>query len=116
MDIQHPMIQNALELYCQWLNMWGQHSDPEDSWDIKPQDFQEYSKVLTTVDYSYGSDTIAVIEANNGDDGGPATLTVWAHKEEPHEVHHIVQEFDTYVQSIYDATMDSGSGRFLSTP
>jgi hypothetical protein len=112
--LDHPAVQNALNLYCQWLNSWSEHY--KEDWSLTTENFQEYSKVLSHVPYDGLSDFF-LVAADYGDDGGPAILAVWAVNEAPHEIHYMVQEFDTYIQPIYDnSNANDDPAKFLNIP
>jgi hypothetical protein len=115
-------LEIILEKYIQWLNMWNQASDIQSDHVYTTEQFRVYDQErslygtsgVTGVDLS-GHYAVLHVAASDGDDGGPAYLTAWMTDER--KLVHLVQEFDTYVQSIFDATTDpKGEDQWLSKP
>ena len=116
-------VRTTLDVYCEWLNMWAA-TDEGQTHRYAPRQFMVYNPD----EHLYGSYQVQsitpvgwyelwVIAVSDGDEGGPATLTVWI--DEYGKVVHLVQEFDTSIQSIYDRTSYHPEHRpnvFLSTP
>jgi hypothetical protein len=114
--VSNELVKLTIEKYCNWLNLWmvAEQSDHR----YHPNQFYKYDpkrrlfgqvSVLSTAKTYY---SILVLEVSDGDEGGPAVLVSFLQEgNEGWTVHHLVQEFDTNVQSIWDAERG-----FLSTP
>lgn len=113
-----PVLLKALELYCEWLNMWQDHERPTAGphtyspalfleWDPNNGKWGQWSDGGHLAGYY----EIHMFTITDGDDGGPTELTIYWDGE---EVRHIIQTFDTYTQSIYDTTVEGP--KFLRTP
>lgn len=119
-------VQDAIKKYLEWHNKWGEaNGDPP----ITLEDYKPFSRgYVGHLDHVYLADhtyTI-LIELSIGDEGGPVMLTVTAELSFPDRlknpvVKYILQEFDTMIQPIFDATGGTSSkfvegGVFLNLP
>lgn len=114
----------ALRLYCKWLNEW-QKTDSGQKHRYEPEQFLRHDPeaglhghctlVGVLPDHNAAHGFLLSFVMDDGDDGGPTSLTVWA--DELDGISHITQGFDTMTQSIYDRYNASlEDNRFLNTP
>jgi hypothetical protein len=97
-----------LEKYCDWLNLWMISEGSIHRYDISQflvhdprKKLYGSSELLVVIPSHY---TVAYAAVTDGDEGGPAYLTAWLDiDKEDVEVVFLVQEFDTYVQAIYES-------------
>jgi hypothetical protein len=122
------VIQVVLEKYCHWLNLWVRRDSPEGHQHVyTPNQFTDYkpeqrlwgnTTVVARIDAYY---PVFFIHASDGDEGGPCMLVAWLDfsEDEQPRVLHLTQEFDTYVQTIYERDWSHFGGfrdNFLHTP
>lgn len=112
--MKEPPVQlkAALDIYCEWLNKWTAAEPFDDHHNYVPDQFLTAPYASWDDCGHLGGGYYAVYHylISDGDEGGPHELTVWW-REDDGKVAHIVQGFDTYVQSVYD--QEKG---FLATP
>jgi hypothetical protein len=104
MAIDHRV--EALHLYCRWLNIWTESEMP-DAHIYTPEQFTTYAPErglygntsLETVIPLDELRVLRIMEVNDGDEGGPATLlTIW----DDDEIIQMTQHFDGRPQEIYN--------------
>lgn len=94
----------TMDVYCIWLNKWLEADDVSEH-RYAPGQFEPATvkAIVPMWDYLY------VFEVSDGDEGGPAELYAWIDNDG--SLTHLMQGFDTNVQSIFDR--EKG---FLNTP
>jgi hypothetical protein len=107
---QSPAVCNlaaiAIEAYVTWLN--GATEDNDYVFTIAhftDHAANPYADLTITTHYETTDHEVIVLRPYDGDDGGAATITAYfsdGYAEYPPTLDMLMQEFDTYVQVIYD--------------
>lgn len=99
----HPLALDSLEKYMEWLNQWDRLGDRHD---YTAEDFFKWgqTEIVLDTEFEDGQREIFVYSVGDGDDGGPAMVTVQAERWPTSELSivSITQEFDTMTSLVYD--------------
>lgn len=89
------VLDNALPAYCEWLNSYGD-GDPDCQYDplafTYDRDNDRWGSTHLNAIIATDDPTLYVFSVCVGDEGGPATLYVWANDD--NTIVQIVQSFD----------------------
>lgn len=111
------VVMEALGTYVRFLNLFDDELQTKVS-EFFNTDFRAFVKIQGSVNTTNGS--ILIVDLYNGDDGGPATLTInWDiyskhNGEDETHIDSIVQIFDTYATLVYDNGVLDPEGRASS--
>lgn len=109
-----PTAENIVEVYCEWLNALNDFVDPKAT-RYEPKAFLEgYGWTHCNLAHHHSYHTVSVWTVGDGDEGGPAILTVYSHDDG--KPWHIIQEFDTLIGIVmYEGKLKNTQG-FVELP
>ena len=117
---QQLLCNQAMDLYAEWLNLWMVEMGTAEEKPVTRDSFMEYNdpprlNLDVTSEALWNERLMLFVMSPYHDEGGPSAMVCYYHDG---ELVHMTQEFDTMIQTIYDATNDNrpGVSHFHHTP